>query len=117
MDKLEEFAKDCKIYHKAMERFARQGITDKEKVIIEMEKEIDMYRQKLRYYEKSMKMDKSIKDLDESLAEVAGGCTETRPYICEVLPDKLVGRISSMTIKPDGEMYIYFGEVNDGDNE
>lgn len=117
MDKLEEFAKDCKIYRKAMERFARQGITDKEKVIIEMEKEIDMYRQKLRGYEMSMKMEKSIKELDDSLAEVAGGCTETRPYICEVLPDKLVGRISSMTIKPDGEMHIYFGEVNDEDNE
>ena len=140
MDELEKFAKDCEIYHRAMERFARQGITDKEKVIIEMEKEIDMYREKLRGYEVSMKMDKSIKadvgavltwlpdevpmkmdksikELDESLAEAAGGCTETRPYICEVLPDKLVGRISSMTIKPDGEMYIYFGEVNDGDNE
>lgn len=117
MDKLEEFAKDCKIYRKVMERFARQGITDKEKVIIEMEKEIDMYREKLRDYEMSMKMDKSVKDLDEALAAAAGGYTETRPYICEVLPDKLVGRISSMTIKPDGEMYIYFGEVNDGDNE
>ena len=55
-----------------MERFARQGITDKEKVIIEMEKEIDMYREKLRGYKVSMKMDKSIKELDESLAEAAG---------------------------------------------
>ena len=117
MDESEKFAKDCEIYHRAMERFAVLGITDKEKVIIEMEKEIDMYREKLRNYEMSMKMDKAVKDLDEALAAAAGGCTETRPYICEVLPDKLVGRISSMTIKPDGKMYIYFGEVNDGDNE
>lgn len=116
MDKLEEFAKDCKIYRKAMERFARQGITDKEKVIIEMEKEIDMYREKLRNYEIS-KIAKIARGMEEGLAAAAGGCTKTRPYICEVLPDKLVGRISSMTIKPDGEMYIYFGEVNDGDDE
>lgn len=117
MEELEKFAKDYEIYRRAMKRFASLGIIDKEKVIIEMEKEIDMYRQKLRNYEMSMKMEKSIKEMDESLAEVAGGCTETRPYICEVLPNKLVGRISSMTIKPDGEMYIYFGEVNDGDDE
>lgn len=117
MEEFEKFTKDCEIYHKAMKRFAVLGITDKEKVIIEMEKEIDMYRQKLRSYEVSMKMDKSIKELDKSLAEAAGGCIETRPYICEVLPDKPVGRISSMTIKPDGEMHIYFGEVNEMANE
>lgn len=117
MEELEKFAKDYEIYRRAMKRFARQGITDKENVIIEMEKEIDMYRQKLRNYEMSMEMGKNIKDLEEGLAAAAGGCTETRPYICEVLPDKLVGRISIMTIKSDGEMYIYFGEVNDGDNE
>lgn len=116
MEELEKFAKDCEIYHRAMERFASLGITDKEKVIIEMEKENDMYRQKLRNYEIA-KISKIARGMKEGLAAVAGGCTETRPYICEVLPDKLVGRISSMTIKPDGEMYIYFGEVNDGDDE
>lgn len=116
MENLEKFAKDCEIYHRAIERFAALGITDKEKVIIEMEKEIDMYREKLRNYEIS-KIAKIARGMKEGLAAAAGGCTETRPYICEVLPDKLVGRISSMTIKPDGEMHIYFGEVNDGDNE
>lgn len=116
MEELEKFANDCEIYHRAIERFASLGITDKEKVIIEIEKEIDMYRQKLRNYEIA-KIAKIARGTKEGLAAAAGGYTETRPYICEVLPDKLVGRISSMTIKPDGEMYIYFGEVNDGDNE
>ena len=40
MDEFEKFAKDFEIYRGAMERFARQGITDKEKVIIEMEKKL-----------------------------------------------------------------------------
>lgn len=128
MDDLEKFAKDCKIYRKAMERFARQGITDKEKVIIEMEKEIDMYRQKLRYYEKSMKMDKSIKDLDESLAEAAGGFIATGVLevnevaqvhipIIDALPDDLRDRLASVTVGSDERISLYFLEAKNGNDK
>ena len=129
MDKLEEFAKDCKIYRKAMERFARQGITDKEKVIIEMEKEIDMYREKLRGYKVSMKMDKSIKELDESLAEVAGGHfssgvlmvkeegAQVHIPIIDALPDDLRDRLASVTVDLDGRISLYFLEVKNGNDK
>ena len=125
MDKLEEFAKDCKIYRKAMERFARQGITDKEKVIIEMEKEIDMYREKLRGYKVSMKMDKSIKELDESLAEAAGGfiasgvleTKEVHISIIDALPDDLRDRLASVTVDSDKRISLYFLEVKNGNDK
>ena len=128
MDDLEKFANDCKIYRKAIERFARQGITDKEKVIIEMEKEIDMYRQKLRYYEKSMKMDKSIKDLDESLAEAAGGFIATGVLevnevaqvhipIIDALPDDLRDRLASVTVGSDERISLYFLEAKNGNDK
>ena len=127
MDKLEEFAKDCKIYRKAIERFAVLGITDKEKVIIEMEKEIDMYRQKLRNYEMSMKMDKSIKELDESLAEVAGGYFDPGVLtvkeeaihipIIDALPDDLIDRLASVTVDLDGRIPLYFSEVKNGNDK
>lgn len=129
MDKLEEFAKDCKIYHKAMERFARQGITDKEKVIIEMEKEIDMYREKLRDYEMPMKMDKAVKDLDEALAEVAWGHfssgvlmvkeegAQVHIPIIDALPDDLRDRLASVTVDLDGRISLYFLEVKNGNDK
>lgn len=125
MDDLEKFAKDCEIYRGAMERFARQGITDKEKVIIEMEKEIDMYREKLRDYEKSMKMDKAVKDLDEALAAAAGGfiatgVLETKEIhipIIDALPDDLRDRLASVTVDSDGIISLYFSEVKNGNDK
>lgn len=125
MEELEEFAKDCKIYRKAMERFARQGITNKEKVIIEIEKEIDMYREKLRGYEMSMKMEKSIKELDESLAEVAGGfiatgVLETKEVhipIIDALPDDLRDRLASVTVDSDERISLCFSEVKNGNDK
>ena len=128
MDNLEKFAKDCEIYRGAMERFARQGITDKEKVIIEMEKEIDMYREKLRGYEVSMKMDKSIKELDESLAEVAGGFIATGVLevnevaqvhipVIEALPNDLRDRLASVTVDSDERISLYFLEAKNGNDK
>lgn len=128
MDKLEEFAKDCKIYRKAMERFARQGITDKEKVIIEMEKEIDMYREKLRDYEMSMKMDKAVKDLDEALAAAGGhfgsGVLMAKKEDAQVhipiiyaLPDDLRDRLASVTVDLDGRISLYFLEAKNGNDK
>lgn len=125
MDDLEKFAKDCEIYHRAMERFAVLGITDKEKVIIEMEKEIDMYRQKLRGYEMSMKMDKAVKDLDESLAEVAGGfittgvleTKEVHISIIDALPDDLRDRLASITVDSDERISLYFLEAKNGNDK
>ena len=127
MGELEEFANDCKIYRRAIERFARLGITDKEKVIIEMDKEIDMYRQKLRNYEMSMKMDKSIKELDESLAKVAGGyfdpCVLTVKEgsihipIIDALPDDLIDRLASVTVDLDGRISLYFSEAKNGNDK
>lgn len=129
MDKLEEFVKDCGIYRGAMERFARQGITDKEKVIIEMEKEIDMYREKLRDYEMPMKMDKAVKDLDEALAEVAWGHfssgvlmvkeegAQVHIPIIDALPDDLRDRLASVTVDLDGRISLYFLEVKNGNDK
>lgn len=124
MDDLEKFAKDCKIYRKAMERFARQGITDKEKVIIEMEKENDMYREKLQYYEKSMKMDKAVKDLDEALAAAGGfiatGVLETKEVhisIIDALPDDLRDRLASVTVDSDERISLYFLEAKNGNDK
>ena len=125
MEEFEKFTKDCEIYHKAMKRFAVLGITDKEKVIIEMEKEIDMYRQKLRSYEVSMKMDKSIKELDESLAEAAGGfiatgvleTKEVRISIIDALPDDLRDRLASVTVDSDERISLYFLEVKNGNDK
>ena len=125
MDEFEKFAKDCEIYHRAMERFEVLGITDKEKVIIEMEKEIDMYREKLRNYEMSMKMDKSIKDLDESLAEAAGGfiasgvleTKEVHISIIDALPDDLRDRLASVTVDSDKRISLYFLEVKNGNDK
>lgn len=125
MEELEKFAKDCEIYHRAMERFAALGITDKEKVIIEMEKEIDMYREKLRDYEMSMKMDKAIKDLDEALAAAAGGfiatgVLETKEVhipIIDALPDDLRDRLASVTVDSDGRISLYFSEVKNGNDK
>ena len=120
MEELEKFAKDCEIYHRAMKRFAVLGITDKEKVIIEMEKEIDMYREKLRYYEKSMKMDKAVKDLDEALAAAAGGHfssgvlmvkeegAQVHIPIIDGLPDDLRDRLASVTVDSDERISLYF---------
>lgn len=129
MDEFEKFAKDCEIYRGAMERFARQGITDKEKVIIEMEKEIDMYREKLRNYEMTMKMEKSIKELDESLAEAAGGHfssgvlmvkeegAQVHIPIIDALPDDLRDRLASVTVDLDGRISLYFLEVKNGNDK
>ena len=129
MDELEKFAKDCEIYRKAIERFAGQGITDKEKVIIEMEKEIDMYREKLRYYEKSMKMDKAVKNLDEALAAAAGGPfssgvlmveeegAQVHIPIIDALPDDLRDRLASVTVDLDGRISLYFLEVKNGNDK
>lgn len=125
MEEFEKFTKDCEIYHKAMKRFAVLGITDKEKVIIEMEKEIDMYREKLRNYEMSMKMDKAVKDLDESLAEVAGGfiatgVLETKEVhipIIDALPDDLRDRLASVTVDSDERISLYFLEVKNGNDK
>lgn len=125
MDELEKFAKDCEIYHRAMERFAVLGITDKEKVIIEMEKEIDMYREKLRDYEMSMKMDKAVKDLDEALAEVAGGfiatgvleTKEVHISIIDALPDDLRDRLASVTVDSDERISLYFLEAKNGNDK
>lgn len=125
MEEFEKFTKDCEIYHKAMKRFAVLGITDKEKVIIETEKEIDMYRQKLRSYEVSMKMDKSIKELDESLAEAAGGfiatgvpeTKEVHISIIDALPDDLRDRLASVTVDSDERISLYFLEVKNGNDK
>lgn len=125
MEELEKFAKGCEIYHRAMERFAALGITDKEKVIIEMEKEIDMYREKLRGYEVSMEMDKAVKDLDEALAEVAGGfiatgVLETKEVhipIIDALPDDLRDRLASVTVDSDERISLYFLEAKNGNDK
>lgn len=127
MGEIEEFANDCKIYRRAIERFAGLGITDKDKIIIEMEKEIDMYRQKLRGYEMSMKMEKSIKELDESLAEVAGGYFDSGVLtvgeeaihipIIDALPDDLIDRLASVTVDLDGRISLYFSEVKNGNDK
>lgn len=124
MDELEKFAKDCEIYHRAMERFAVLGITDKEKVIIEMEKEIDMYREKLRNYEMSMKMDKAVKDLDEALAAAGGfiatGVLETKEVhisIIDALPDDLRDRLASVTVDSDERISLYFLEAKNGNDK
>lgn len=129
MEEFEKFTKDCEIYHKAMKRFAVLGITDKEKVIIEMEKEIDMYREKLRYYEKSMKMDKAVKDLDEALAAAAGGHfssgvlmvkeegAQVHIPIIDALPDDLRDRLASVTVDSDERISLYFLEVKNGNDK
>lgn len=124
MENLEKFAKDCEIYHRAIERFAALGITDKEKVIIEMEKEIDMYREKLRNYEMSMKMDKAVKDLDEALAAAGGfittGVLETKEVhisIIDALPDDLRDRLASVTVDSDERISLYFLEVKNGNDK
>lgn len=125
MGEIEEFANDCKIYRRAIERFAGLGITDKDKIIIEMEKEIDMYREKLRDYEKSMKMDKAVKDLDEALAAAAGGfiatgVLETKEVhipIIDALPDDLRDRLASVTVDSDERISLYFSEVKNGNDK
>lgn len=129
MEELEKFAKDCEIYHRAMEKFAALGITDKEKVIIEMEKEIDMYREKLRDYEMSMKMDKAVKGLDEALAAAAGGHfssgvlmvkeegAQVHIPIIDALPDDLRDRLASVTVDSDERISLYFSEVKNGNDK
>lgn len=128
MENLEKFAKDCEIYHRAIERFAALGITDKEKVIIEMEKEIDMYREKLRGYEVSMEMDKAVKDLDEALAAAGGHFSsgvlmvkeegaQVHIPIIDALPDDLRDRLASVTVDSDERISLYFLEAKNGNDK
>ena len=128
MDELEKFAKDCEIYHRAMERFAVLGITDKEKVIIEMGKENDMYREKLRGYEMSMKMDKAVKDLDEALLAAGGHFSsgvlmvkeegaQVHIPIIDALPDDLRDRLASVTVDSDERISLYFLEAKNGNDK
>lgn len=134
MDDFEEFVSDAEVFHKVMERYKRLGIINKEKIIIEMEKEIDEYRRKIQYCEELARTEEKIKIIERAIADVkgsdstnrddspegsdgAGGCTEEIPYIKKILPDKVIDRMTSMTIKEDGDMFIYFAEVDNGDNK
>lgn len=122
-----ELEKNCKRYEQTTIRLEKMGITNKYDAIIELAKEIDMYRQKLRNYEMSMKMDKSIKELDESLAEAAGGYFDSGVLtvgeeaihipIIDALPDDLIDRLVSVTVDLDGRISLYFSEVKNGNDK
>lgn len=129
MDDFKEFVSDAEIFHKVMERYENLGIINKEKIIIEMEKEIDMYREKLRDYEMSMKMDKAVKGLDEALAAAAGGHfssgvlmvkeedAQVHIPIIDALPDDLRDRLASVTVDSDERISLYFSEVKNGNDK
>ena len=73
----------------------------------------------------TMKMEKSIKELDESLAEAAGGfiatgvleTKEVHISIIDALPDDLRDRLASVTVDSDERISLYFLEVKNGNDK
>ena len=118
-----------KLLNDTIERFLKLGISGKNRIIIEMAKEIDMYREKLRDYEMPMKMDKAVKDLDEALAEVAWGHfssgvlmvkeegAQVHVPIIDALPDDLRDRLASVTVDSDERISLYFLEAKNGNDK
>lgn len=104
------------IYNKTIERFLNIGITGKNRIIIEMAKEINYYRKKIQEMEAEKKSEMEM--LLAGGPAISGVLRVDEPSvslpIIDALPNDLRERMESISLDPDGIIFIYFREVNHG---
>lgn len=108
-----------KLLNDTIERFLKLGISGKNRIIIEMSKEINYYRKKIQEMEAEKKSEMEM--LLAGGPAISGVLRVDEPSvslpIIDALPNDLRERMESISLDPDGRIFICFREVNHGNDK